>query len=115
MIDAVAAIGHENADPCHHRRGATAMETARNRRLQRLVSCLQTILALEPRLTDLELDEPLREEFLLLKRFLKRTSSMDVAEEDVSRIESATANLLDELRLPLALQAHHGAPQPFLQ
>jgi hypothetical protein len=70
---------------------------------QRLRNCLQTILELEPDLERLEMGEMLMKEFQVLKSFIQRLGQVDVVEDDVARIESATANFLDELRTPLSL------------
>lgn len=70
--------------------------------LVRITNCLQTILDLEPQLENLELGEALLEEFNVLKSFLGKIDAVDVAEEDVERIEKATANFLQELEGALA-------------
>lgn len=68
----------------------------------RITNCLQTILELEPELERLELGHSLLDEFVVLKSFLEKIDKVEVCEEDVRRIEQATANFLEELRGPLA-------------
>ncbi|CAK7013746.1 MAG: hypothetical protein DELT_02169 [Desulfovibrio sp.] len=68
-------------------------------RLQiRLRSCLQAILALEPELKTLNLAEPLLAEFAVLKDIYGRLETLFVQEDDVKRIENATAHFLAELK-----------------
>lgn len=65
----------------------------------RLKNCIQTILELEPdmkagvwgRYFDMELSS--------LKDYLLQVDQMELAEEDVKRLESATATFLAELKL----------------
>ncbi|MDD4702025.1 MAG: hypothetical protein PHI96_07375 [Desulfovibrio sp.] len=65
----------------------------------RLKNCIQTILELEPdmkagvwgRYFDMELSS--------LKDYLLQVDQMDLAEEDVKRLENATATFLSELKL----------------
>ena len=40
------------------------------------------------------------EEFFTLKGYLQRVDHMNLAEDDVQRLENATASFLSELRLP---------------
>lgn len=68
----------------------------------RIANCLQTILELESELEKLELGSSLLEEFAVLKSFLEKLDKVEVSEEDVRRIEQATANFLEELKGPLA-------------
>ncbi len=68
----------------------------------RISNCLQTILELEPELERLELGHSLLDEFVVLKSFLEKIDRVEVSEEDVRRIEQATANFLEELKGPLA-------------
>lgn len=70
--------------------------------LVRITNCLQTILDLEPQLESLELGEALLEEFDVLKSFLGKIDTVEIEEEDVVRIEKATANFLKELEGALA-------------
>ncbi|GAB6176539.1 hypothetical protein JCM16814_14300 [Desulfobaculum senezii] len=72
----------------------------------RLMNCLETIIELEQDLERLELGHVLLDEFSQLKAFMKRIDQVDVEEEDVRRIERATANFLEELRGPLGLASH---------
>ncbi len=69
----------------------------------RLKNCLQTILDLEPALEKLDMGHFLLKEYEMLKSFIERLGEVDLAEEDVSRIERATENFLDELRAPLSM------------
>lgn len=83
--------------------------------LARISNCLQTILDLEPELEKLELGKSLLEEFGVLKDFLRRIDSVALNEDDVERVESATASFLDELRAPLASVKPGGRPGSRLQ
>ena len=69
--------------------------------LVRITNCLQTILDLEPQLEKLEHGNSLLDEFIVLKSFLEKIDKVDLSEQDVERIESATANFLKELQGPL--------------
>jgi hypothetical protein len=71
--------------------------------LERLQNCLQTILELEPDLEQLDMGDALVKEFGMLKAFLQRLEGIDIQEDDVRRIETATASFLEELRVPLSL------------
>lgn len=71
--------------------------------LVRITNCLQTILELEPQLEKLEHGNSLLDEFAVLKSFLEKIDRVDLSESDVQRIESATANFLKELQVPLAM------------
>ena len=68
----------------------------------RLKNCLQTILELEPDLERLELGHVLLKEYELLKSFIEKVGKVALQEDDVERIEKATAAFLDELRVPLS-------------
>lgn len=74
-------------------------KTTDQTRVVRIINCLETILDLEPELAKLEVG--LREEFAFLKSFLEKIDRVDLSEADVARIEQATSNFLEELRLPL--------------
>ncbi len=76
-------------------------ENALNLQL-RLKNCLQTILELEPDLEQLELGHVLLKEYSLLKTFIEQLEQITLFEEDVRRIEEATVNFLEELRVPLS-------------
>lgn len=65
----------------------------------RLKNCLQTILELEPAIGANEEGHIFFREFHTLKAFLDRVDGMSLVEDDVARLESATANFLAELRL----------------
>lgn len=69
----------------------------------RLKNCLQTILELEPELERLELGQELLKEFALLKSFVAKLEDITLVEDDVLRIEKATAHFLEELKEPIAL------------
>jgi len=69
----------------------------------RVSNCLQTILDLEPDLERLQMGHVLIKEFTVLKSFLSKVDSIEIEEQDVKRIESATENFLRELKSPLAL------------
>ncbi len=70
--------------------------------LVRITNCLQTILDLESQLEKLEHGNSLLDEFVVLKSFLEKIDKVDLSEEDVERIEAATANFLNELQGPLS-------------
>ncbi|GAB7080712.1 hypothetical protein [Megalodesulfovibrio paquesii] len=80
------------------------MEEEQRKSLQmRLTNCLQTILDLEPELERLELSEMLLQEYNVLKSFMNNVNSVELDEQDVQRIEEATASFLSELKAPLSL------------
>lgn len=68
----------------------------------RLKNCLQTILELEPDMDVFWERAGFREDMEMLRTYLSRAEEMELAEEDVLRLERATAHFLDELRYPLA-------------
>ncbi len=68
----------------------------------RLKNCLQTILELEPELERLQLPSTFRGEMETLRRHLDRIQHIEFQEEDLKRLETATAKFLEELRLPFA-------------
>ena len=70
-------------------------------RYNRLKNCLLTILELEPELERLQLPDAFRNELALLKQHLEKIEHIEFYEEDLQRLEIATAKFLDELRLPL--------------
>ena len=67
----------------------------------RLKNCLQTILELEPDMDALWERANFRTDMEMLRDYLSRAETMELAEEDVLRLERATAHFLDELRFPL--------------
>ena len=69
----------------------------------RLSNCLQTILELEGDLERLQLGHVLLSEFSQLREFMDRIEMVEIDEDDVRRIEAATANFLEELQGPLGL------------
>jgi hypothetical protein len=74
----------------------------------RVLNCLQTILELESDLETAGMGESLVEEFNDLKAIVARTNAWELDEDDVQRIERATAAFLHELELPLALRGKSG-------
>jgi DNA mismatch repair ATPase MutS len=94
-----------------------AMDKESRHLLARIRSCLQTILDLEERLEQIELGDELLDEFVHLKSFLQKVESLELREDDVIRIEDATANFLEELRAPLSYldEDEEGGRQRFLQ
>jgi len=81
----------------------------------RLKNCLQTILELEPDLEGLDLGHDLIQEFSMLKSFMEKLEGVELEEEDVRRIEKATANFLEELKRPLSLLERGQATRRYLQ
>lgn len=71
-------------------------------RVVRITNCLKTILELEPELRKLDLGGSLLDEFDFLKSFLEKVEHLNLSEEEVERIERATARFLGELRLPFS-------------
>ena len=66
----------------------------------RLKNCIQTILELEPQIgADLS-DRYFVEEFMALRRFLDSVEQMRLGEDDVERLESATATFLESWGSP---------------
>ena len=72
------------------------------RRYDRLKNCLLTILELEPELERLQLPDVFRNELSLLKQHLEKIEHIEFHEEDLQRLEMATAKFLEELRLPFS-------------
>ena len=69
-------------------------------RYSRLKNCLLTILELEPELERLQLPDEFRNELTILKQHLEKIEYIEFYEEDLQRLETATAKFLDELRFP---------------
>ena len=69
---------------------------------RRLRNCLQTILELEPDIKKLDLGHVLLKEYELLRGFIEKVNDVPLREDDVLRIEKATALFLDELKTPLS-------------
>ena len=65
----------------------------------RLKNCIQTILDLEPDMRAGIWGRHFDEELSTLKDYLQRVDRMNLAEDDVQRLENATASFLAELRL----------------
>ena len=72
----------------------------------RLKNCIQTILDLEPDMRAGIWGRHFDEERSTLKDYLQRVDRMNLAEDDVQRLENATASFLAELRL-----SRRGQPQ----
>ena len=68
----------------------------------RLLNCLLTIVELEPWIRKLPFDSDLNAEFKYIKKIIMQVKDFDLTEEDVWRIEKATADFLDEIREPLS-------------
>jgi len=68
----------------------------------RLKNCLLTILELEPELERLQLPNAFHSELTLLKQHFKEIKHIEFYEEDLQRLEMATAKFLEELRLPFS-------------
>lgn len=64
----------------------------------RLSNCIQTILELEDDLPCFSSDNVFLSDMSSLKNILQKVSKMDLEEEDVLRLECATANFLEELQ-----------------
>ncbi|MBT8764010.1 hypothetical protein KFV02_08715 [Desulfohalobiaceae bacterium Ax17] len=69
----------------------------------RVLNCLLTIVELEPLIKKLPLDSDLRAEFKFIKSIVNQVNEFDLSENDVSRIERATATFLDEISVPLSI------------
>lgn len=81
----------------------------------RLKNCLLTILELEPDIDMLSAQGDFEPDMKVLKTYLTRVENMDVAEEDVLRLERATAHFLAELRLPVERMRQSGVNYRVLQ
>jgi hypothetical protein len=68
----------------------------------RLKNCLLTILELEPELERLQLPDTFRNELTMLKKHFEKIEYIEFFEEDLQRLEMATAKFLEELRLPFS-------------
>jgi len=69
----------------------------------RLLNCLLTIVELEPLIRMLPFDSDLNTEFRYIKKIVRQVKNFDLSEEDVLRIEKATASFLDEISAPLSI------------
>ena len=81
----------------------------------RLRSCLQAILELEADLEQTHMAEPLLAEFSTLKSIYGKIETLFVQENDVHRIENATAHFLNELRGALPRRVSVREQQRLLQ
>jgi len=68
-------------------------------RYSRLKNCLLTILELEPDLACLHLSDAFHNELTLLRQHFEKIDYIEFYEEDLQRLETATAKFLEELRL----------------
>ncbi len=75
--------------------------TERNNLIIRLNNCLETILELEHELEKLDLNRNFLEELDVLKDFMQKVEKVQINEDDVQRIETATGSFLKELKHPL--------------
>ena len=66
----------------------------------RLKNCLQTILELEPELDLMLVSGAFRDELEILRMHIEQVERIEFYEEDLNRLEAATARFLEELRLP---------------
>lgn len=81
----------------------------------RLRSCLQAILDLESELKTLHVAEPLLAEFATLKDIYNKLETLMIQEDDVQRIENATAHFLNELKGSIKQEPGTRSGQKFLQ
>lgn len=81
----------------------------------RLRSCLQAIIELEPELKAIRSAEPLVTELSVLKDIYTRLETLLVEEEDVRRIEEATASFFQELKGSVSQSSIPHSAQRFLQ
>ena len=69
----------------------------------RVLNCLLTIVELEPLIRMLPFDSDLRSELRFIKNIVNQVNKFELSDDDVLRIEKATANFLDEISLPLSV------------
>ena len=81
----------------------------------RLRSCLQAILELESELKTIKTAEPLLSELSVLKDIYGRLETLLIQEEDVQRIEEATASFFEELKGSIKQERLPRSGQNFLQ
>lgn len=81
----------------------------------RLRNCLVTILELEGTLAHTQLGIVLQKEFIVLKDVMQCLEKVNVAENDVRRIETATSRFLAELKETLGESASSGTDVRVLQ
>ncbi|MDD6180570.1 MAG: hypothetical protein ACI33N_02125 [Desulfovibrionaceae bacterium] len=72
----------------------------------RLKNCLQTILELEDDIREDVQRSAFSEEFNKIRGFLERIEQMQLLEEEVARMERATATFLSELQLAVRAEEH---------
>lgn len=81
----------------------------------RLRSCLQAIIDFEPVLQSIHAAESLLVELSVLKDIYGRLETLLIQEEDVSRIEEATASFFKELKGSIKQESPERPCQRFLQ
>lgn len=81
----------------------------------RLRNCLQTILDLEPELQTMRVASPMLTELSMLKDLHAKLETLFVQEDDVQRIEKATAQFLTELKGIVRRESSARFEQRFLQ
>lgn len=91
------------------------MTTAAPQLYLRLRSCLQAILEFESELKNTRVAEPLLAEFSVLKEIYNRLESLLIQEDDVKRIEDATAHFLKELKGTVKQESLTRSGQRYLQ
>ncbi|SHN70132.1 hypothetical protein [Desulfovibrio litoralis] len=88
---------------------------------RRLKNCIETILELEPVLEQFSMGKDFLTEFNRLKSFMTRLDNIfsqsleKIREDDVMRIELATATFLQELNLPESNACERLGQQIYLQ
>lgn len=68
----------------------------------RLRNCLVTIVELEPVLTRMTIHSEILSEFNHLRSIIEKLSQLELSNQEVDRIESATNLFLKELQIPLS-------------
>ncbi len=81
----------------------------------RLKNCLQTILDIESDSGLSPLYGSLKAEMDTLKKFLLEIENMDLSEDDVTRLEDATTQFLQELYLPVGNEVNPSIKNKILQ
>lgn len=66
-------------------------------------------------MSSLQMRSEFESELETLKEYLSRIEQLSLAEDDVLRLEKATANFLEELRIPLAQIAREQSKNRILQ
>ncbi len=81
----------------------------------RLQNCLQTILDLEPDMEKFAIYDTFKDEMTALKKYLNELNTLSLSEDDVTRLEKATALFLQELSLPFIQAQNTGTNKRILQ